>query len=334
MPRNGKKIAVILGGGTSGPPLSEEFCDLEDWYTVSIAPGSDSGGNSGELRDAHGILPPGDVRRFLIAHAKDERQEDLREIFGYRFPDNGIKLAGEVGGNILALICEKLWGRSEGVRRFSRLLNIRGEVHYASKQDTHLVAQLSDGSILQGEGPIDTRSVHDRRTIHKVWLDPSVVAEVPALVALGKAKVVVFAPGDFYTSLLAILLVELVLSAINASPAKVVMALPLMTKAAETEGYRAADFVDKLFEYGLTKLDAVLVNTAPVPRQLVRLYQARHSSPVVFTEEDRQRIHERGATVLTGDFLNKKAARGKRPLIRHEPKAVVQRILDFLEANK
>ena len=60
-----KKIAV-LGGGTG---ISTILRGLKDFTTniSAVVSMSDDGGGSGILREELNILPPGDVRRCLIA---------------------------------------------------------------------------------------------------------------------------------------------------------------------------------------------------------------------------------------------------------------------------
>lgn len=320
---DGTKVVVVLGGGTAGPPISGEFCDLPNWHTSSVAPGSDSGGDSGVLKDKHGVLPPGDVRRFLVAHAKDKAQRDLRELFNFRFPGDDPLYPNMVVGNMLASACERWVGRVEGIRRFSRLLNIRGSVHYASKQDAHLVAELSDGDILRGEKAIDTREPADSRSIHRVWLEPAVGVNTDVLKDVERADLIVLSPGDFYTSLIAILLVELLAGSLNRSRAPIVWVASLMSKPAETRGYSVGKFVDELYEYGLTRVNAVVCNNAPLPRRLLKHYRARHSLPVGCTKQDRTHLEKLNIQLIECDVLDKEATKGERGLIRHDPKKLV-----------
>lgn len=74
---------VAIGGGTG---LYHTLCGLKEYPIdlTAIVSMADSGGSTGMLRDEYGILPPGDVRRALIALSESPRQ--LRSLFEYRFP--------------------------------------------------------------------------------------------------------------------------------------------------------------------------------------------------------------------------------------------------------
>jgi uncharacterized cofD-like protein len=309
--KNTKDVNVVVkGGGTAGPPLSSAFLKHTD-HVTSVAPPSDSGGDAGDFRDHLGVLPAGDTRRFLVAHHDDEGDDTLRELFTFRFPE-GTKYAGMVPGNVLSAASEVKYGRNESLERVSRLFKMRGKVYYASHNDTDLVALYDDGSEIVGEKDIDRRSIRDNRTIVGVRLHPEPVANPPVLQAIKHADVIVFAPGDFYTSLAAILLVGLILQALNKTDAYIVYVVSLMTKKAETHGYTAETFVRKLIELGI-KPDAVVVNMRRPPERLIKLYKKELSFPVIYNTRTRHNIELQEIEVLQGDFLKTEG-----DLIRHD----------------
>ena len=61
-----KKKVVVVGGGTGTFMVLSALREypLELTAIVSMA---DDGGSTGILRDQYGVLPPGDVRRALVA---------------------------------------------------------------------------------------------------------------------------------------------------------------------------------------------------------------------------------------------------------------------------
>ena len=81
-----KKIAV-LGGGTG---ISTILRGLK-YYTKDISAivsMSDDGGGSGILREELKILPPGDVRRCLIALSNTDKT--LKDLLNYRFSSGSL----------------------------------------------------------------------------------------------------------------------------------------------------------------------------------------------------------------------------------------------------
>ena len=74
-----KKVVTIGGGtGTFTVLTGLKKYPLELTAIVTMA---DDGGSTGRLRDEFGVLPPGDVRRCLVALSDGSRAEILRELF-------------------------------------------------------------------------------------------------------------------------------------------------------------------------------------------------------------------------------------------------------------
>ena len=80
------KKVVAIGGGTGLYTLLRGI-KQHPYSITAIVSMMDDGGSSGVLRDAFGVLPPGDVRRSLIAPA--DSTELLKQLFSFRF--HGLK---------------------------------------------------------------------------------------------------------------------------------------------------------------------------------------------------------------------------------------------------
>ena len=93
---------VALGGGTGLPALLESIKprrngDSSPSEVTAIVTVTDDGGSSGRLRRDLGTLPPGDIRRCLVALS--DAPETLRDLFQYRFGAG--ELEGHSLGNLL-----------------------------------------------------------------------------------------------------------------------------------------------------------------------------------------------------------------------------------------
>lgn len=326
----GKKI-VTIGGGTGGFTVNRGL----HGYPVSptaICTVFDSGGSSGILRDEYGSLPQGDIRRCLIALA-DDKDDTLRQLFAYRF-ENGSSPSSSLKdhslGNLLLLAAEKSWGSIEGIRRISKLLDVNGAVLPISTDNANLMAELSDGSTIEGETTIDLRPLDDERVIKKVWLSPGAIISREAANAIMDADTIVLGPGDLYTSIIPNLLVEGVAEAISKSKAKLIYIPNLMTKWSETRNFTLADFMKTLLSYrvGREKFDAIIVNTTPIPTDLVELYAKNDkSSPVPYREEDAEELGKYTKNVGKGDLLSHDGL--KQKLVRHGVSKLAKAIVEF-----
>ena len=74
---------MVIGGGTGAPVSIRTLLSLEA-DTSAVVAMADDGGSTGILREEAGVLPPGDIRKCLVAMAADE-SDPLTRAFKYRF---------------------------------------------------------------------------------------------------------------------------------------------------------------------------------------------------------------------------------------------------------
>jgi uncharacterized cofD-like protein len=317
---------VVMGGGTGSYTVLSGFKHhrVQPTAIVSMA---DDGGSSGRLRDEFGQLPPGDVRRCLIAMSSHSSVA-LRRLFEYRF-DRGYGLNGHNFGNLFLTALTDITGRSDAaIAEAGRLLGIKGEVLPVTLYDTRLCAELEDGTLIRGETNIDIRVPGPTPRIRRIFLDPPAIANPAALAALEEADAVVIGPGDLYTSVLPNLLVAGIPSAVRNSPATRVYVCNLMTKHGETDGFRASDFVAEVQRYsgGADALDHVLVNdAAAIPKNLLARYSAEQSFPV---EPDIKICKRLGPTP------HLRALASSANVLRHDSQLLAAEILRLLKKRR
>ena len=323
-PMTNKKI-VVVGGGTGNHTtltgLRSRECDV-----TAVVAMTDSGGSSGRLRDEMGHLPPGDLRRCLMALASDTAESNLmRRLFDYRF-STGDGLNGHSFGNLLLAALTEVTGDTiTAIDEAARILGIRGAVLPVTLTRSALCARLLDGSELIGESAIDLRNDKLDVPIDYIYLDPKAYVYPPVLEAIADADAIVLGPGDIYTSVLPNLLVEDVAQAINDTDAIKVHVCNLMTKPNESAGFRTSDFLALLMEYLGTSqpLDFLIVNNTPVPPRLLERYAAEGQHPVF--------VDESASLTMVGRIVD-------RPLlapgvfIRHSPTALGQAIIDLVSS--
>ncbi|PIR83939.1 hypothetical protein COU18_00810 [Candidatus Kaiserbacteria bacterium CG10_big_fil_rev_8_21_14_0_10_51_14] len=295
-----KKI-VRLGGGSGGYTLLRGLKAFPLEITA-VFTSFDSGGSTGVLRDEFGILPPGDVRRGLLALADEGRAEILRELFNYRFENGGSSLHGHSFGNLfLAALSSIYGGEIEGIRKASQLLNIKGTVLPVSLDKSHVHARLEDGTEIVGETNIDIPKHDGNLRIKEVFLDPPAKIYEETDKAIRAADLIVIGPGDLYSSIIPTLAVGGMKEACAASKAKKVVVCNLMTKWGETNGYKASDMAAELLRYaGLKKFDYVICNTKPLPPEVLKAYEKEKKFPM----ECDAALSQYADRVITGDFFS------------------------------
>ena len=147
----GPKI-VVIGGGTG---LSNLLRGLKSHTSnlSAIVTVADDGGSSGRLRQDFKMIAPGDLRNCLIALA--EQEGVMENLFRYRFEGEN-ELSGHSFGNLFITALAQVYDGDveEALEAASKLLRVRGRVIPSSTEFIKLVAEMTDGTIVEGESNI------------------------------------------------------------------------------------------------------------------------------------------------------------------------------------
>jgi len=319
-----KPKIVCIGGGTG---TYQVLLGLKKYPVdlTAIVTMSDSGGSSGKLREELGVLPPGDVRRALLALSDlPLAKKTLSSLFDYRF-NNGEGLVGHSVGNLLLAALTQITGREDlAIVEAERILETTGHVLPVTLDNIHLHGILKDGTVVHGETNIDVRRIKPNVPIKEVFLDPKGEIFSKAKKAIIGADLIVLGPGDLYTSIIPNLLVSGVCQAISNSKGKLIYICNLMTKHGETNSFAASDFIREIKKYlgeASDKLKVVIVNRKiNLPMTVSAWYKKYKSTPVVF---DRKNLG--GLKIIVGSF----AKPGK--LLRHDPQKTARAIMNVLK---
>ena len=320
---------VAVGGGTGLPIVLEGLkkmlfsggdslrSDRERDRLTAVVTVADDGGSSGRLRQAYGVLPPGDVRNCLLALA--DRSSILAALFNYRFERSDDAVSGHSLGNlILTALSHMEQDFAKAIERGSEILAVHGRVFPSTTEDVRLRAELVDGSLVEGESQIGSVP----RTIRKVSLEPERPGPFSqAVEAASQADLVVIGPGSLYTSLIPVLLVEELTDAIRRSGARVVLVMNLTTEPGETDGYTAADHLLAIRRHAPDlPIHDVLLNATPISDELVQAYSASNATPV---PPDVELLRALGHRPVLRDVL------GPGPKIRHDPHKLASALLEL-----
>lgn len=277
-----KKI-VVVGGGSG---IFNVLKGLKNYPVsiTSIVTSFDNGGSTGRLRDELGILPPGDIRRSLVALAPDTGDSTLRDLFSFRFAETS-SLQGHSFGNLFIHALTTIsGGEIAGIKKAAEILGINHTILPVSLDIANLSATLVDGSIIEGETNIDIPKHDGSLAITDLRLEPKATLLDEARQAILEADLVIIGPGDLYTSLLPHTLVDGFTEAIRESPASVAYIVNTMTKWGETDGFTTTDFVRTLLAYlKRDRIDYLICNGAPLEPHLIEKYKKARANPVATT---------------------------------------------------
>lgn len=284
---------VCMGGGTGLPQLLSGFKLLsrEPEYRdevvlaelTALVTAFDDGGSSGRIVETYHTLPPGDLRNCLIALSDERTEPLLTHFFNHRFrEDEDEALAGHSAGNLLLLTLSQVYGGDlrKALLAIRRILPIQSTLLFPTLSPAILCAELSDGTLVEGESRLASRDV--RYPVARIFLKPrepqaDASEHFPpmdgVLESIARADIITLGPGSLYTSILPHFLVDGISEAVRKSRAKKVYICNLMTESGETDGFRVADHVQSLQALAGIELDMVVANDAPVPSLMRRAYE-------------------------------------------------------------
>jgi uncharacterized cofD-like protein len=309
MEKSNKKI-VVIGGGTG---VFTVLTGLKPYFNnlTAIVTMADDGGSTGILREEFGILPPGDIRRALIALSTTD-DKMLAQLFSYRF-EQGVGLTGHSFGNLLITVLERITSNfEEAVNEAGKILSIKGRVIPVTLGNARLVAELESGEIIKGETNIDIPKHNGNLRIKRVWLKPTVKINPNAKKAIMEADAVIIGPGDLYTSIIPNLLVSGMKESLKKTRAKKIYLSNVMTKFGETNHFKASDFIKTVSDYlGENILDYAVINSKKPSFRNLSLYVKEKAD---FVEPDSESVKNKKLKIVKSDLLRS----GK--LIRHDSK--------------
>ncbi len=220
---------VALGGG-HGLPVTLAALRLLGVEPTAVVTVPDDGGSSGRLRRDLGLLPPGDLRKAMLALA--DPTAEVGELFSYRFERGD--LAGHNLGNLaLAALTDLKGGFMQALEEASRWLGVHGRVLPATLVPVRLCGRV-DGREIEGQVAIMTATGR----VESVWLEPRDPAAVPAAVQAARdADLVLLGPGSTFTSVVPNVLVPELAAALAPGPERLVYICNLEAQPGETSGF-------------------------------------------------------------------------------------------------
>jgi uncharacterized cofD-like protein len=316
-----ERKVVVVGGGTG---IFSVLSGLKKYplKLTAIVTMADDGGSSGLLREEFGILPPGDIRRALVALSQST--QSLADLFNYRFNRGSLK--GHSFGNLFLTALADLEGDfGSAVKEAEKILAVKGEVIPVTLEQTRLQAKLENGQIIIGETNIDIPKHDGCLKIEKVYLHPQVSANPLALKAFQAADLIVIGPGDLYTSIIPNLLVKGIPEAIKESPAQKVYLANMMTKFGETNHFQGKDFIQEVEKYlGEEVLNKVIFNNHWPTAERINQYEEEKAEMVYCRQES---LIGKSFQIIEEDLLRPQG------FIRHDPEKTAKVLFNLLNSS-
>ncbi len=265
---------------------------------TSVTSMVDNGGSAGQLRADFNVLPPGDIRRHILALSK--APEWKKKLWTWRFGrevfDEGHK--GHNFANVfiggLEYILQDHAKAMEVAHEFMEveivhdIIVAKGKAMPATTDKTQIYAKLENGEIIKGEDEIDVPRHHDPNLkIKKVWLEPKAKAYPPVLKAIAEADIITIGPGDLYSSSIPCVLMGGMAEALCKTKSKKIFITNTMTKLGETNGYSVLDFTNQMEKYMGCPLDFVIYNAEIPDKKRLAEYKKEEPSVIELVKVDK-----------------------------------------------
>jgi len=275
------KKVLVFGGGTGMSCLLKGLKQFPVEIT-SVVSVCDDGGSTGILRDEFDMLAVGDIRKVLVSLSQTE--ESIEKLLNYRFKTTGTLNKHTVGNIMLAAITEMTGSVQQGIELLSKILNLNGTVMPITESNVVLVAEMSDGSYVEGEHNITESNKEIKRIFYK---NPPIINE-NLIKEIEEADLIAFSMGSLYTSLLPCLACEQIVEAIDNSRAPIIYTCNLFTQPGETDDFTVSDHVNIINSYlGERKINIVIANDGKIDSNLANKYLSTEQKDPVILDENK-----------------------------------------------
>ena len=298
-PRLKKAPKVVVIGGGSG--LSYVLKGLKEFTSniTAIVNVSEDDLSLSTAMTPKETLTPGDIRKCVAALSTSEAE--VSKLLMYKNPELNLK-SHSVGNLIISSLIDITGSFSKAILQLSEIFNLQGNIYPVTTDNLELCAGFENGEIIVGKENIISRTKKSGGQIKQIFLkDGNIKSSAEVIDAIKTANIIVFGPGELYTSILSNLLIEDVSKAILKSRAKKVYVSNIMHQPGQTAGYTLARYINELERYiGKHVLDYAIVNNGVITEEMMKDFNQEESYPVKI---DLENIQNRAISVIKEDLV-------------------------------
>ncbi len=332
MEKNGINV-VAIGGGLGAVQVMQGLKNHTERLTGIIAV-TDTGRSTGIVREFAQIPAPGDIRNALATLSADDGSL-LSRVMQHRIAAPGDpNLDGMAFGNLfIAALTQMSDSFVKAIQQISDFLGVQADIFPVTEENTHICAELMDGTIVEEE--FNVRQL-DKAAIKRIFVqNPEATVYPPCIDALREADLITIGPGSLFTTVIACLAFKEIAQAIRDSAALKVYVCNTTTQPGQTDDYSLSDHVQQVVSYlGLGILDYVVLNSTQPSAELMDLYARERVNVLLPTPEEIHKIKTMNVAPVLADVADtrsgKRALWQKQDTIRHNPQLIAAILLDLM----
>lgn len=332
MRKNGMNV-VAIGGGLGAVQVMQGLKSHTEQLTGIIAV-TDTGRSTGIVREFAQIPAPGDIRNALATLSADDGSL-LSRVMQHRIVAPGDpNLDGMAFGNLfIAALTQMSESFVKAIQQISDFLDVQADIFPVTEENTHICAELMDGTIVEEE--FNVRQL-DKAAIKRIFVqNPEATVYPPCIDALREADLITIGPGSLFTTVIACLAFKEIAQAIRDSSAVKVYVCNTTTQPGQTDDYSLSDHVQQVVSYlGLGILDYVVLNSTQPSAELMDLYARERVNVLLPTPEEIHKIKTMNVAPVLADVADtrsgKRALWQKQDTIRHNPQLIAAILLDLM----
>ena len=332
MEKNGINV-VAIGGGLGAVQVMQGLKNHTERLTGIIAV-TDTGRSTGIVREFAQIPAPGDIRNALATLSADDGSL-LSRVMQHRIVAPGDpNLEGMAFGNLfIAALTQMSDSFVKAIQQISDFLDVQADIFPVTEENTHICAELMDGTIVEEE--FNVRQL-DKAAIKRIFVqNPEATVYSPCIDALREADLITIGPGSLFTTVIACLAFKEIAQAIRDSSALKVYVCNTTTQPGQTDDYSLSDHVQQVVSYlGLGILDYVVLNSTQPSAELMELYARERVNVLLPTPEEIHKIKTMNVMPVLADLADtrsgKRALWQKQDTIRHNPQLIAAILLDLM----
>ncbi|MFZ3099656.1 MAG: 2-phospho-L-lactate transferase CofD family protein [Minisyncoccales bacterium] len=325
--KNKKLKIVCLGGGNLVPKVLLEPLKSYPVLLTGITSMVDSGGAASVFRRQFDVLSPGDIRRHVLALSNAPKWK--KDLWQFRFGDEfyGAWHKGQSFGNAFIAGLEwNLKSHKKAMAIVSEFMELKSNRALPMTVDkTNIIAELEDGSVIEGEQEIELAGNHDANLkIKKIFQKPGGKIFPEAKKVISEADLILIGPGDLYSSTVPCFLPKDAPAAFKKAKGKKILISNSVSRKGETHGFSIGTFAAEVEKYMRSDLDYILYHNKPVDEDMLAEYEKKElmiCEPIKI-DNDLSKDKFIGADIL------------KKDEFAYDPKKVVREIFKLINYKR